>query len=126
MTYFLVLFLPIEVNNRQRTFKSLLSGVPQGSFLEPLLFNIFINDYIGFIKNSSLHNFADDNTITAFEKDITLLKETPQNEAEIAIQQFKGNFMIVKPSRFQVMIINRFEKMENKDEMYIDRKKITS
>ena len=34
--------------------------------------------------------------------------------------------MIVKPSRFQVMIINRFEKMENKDEMYIDRKKITS
>ena len=86
MTYFLVLFLPIEVNNRQRTFKSLLSGVPQGSFLEPLLFNIFINDYIGFIKNSSLHNFADDNTIKAFEKDITLLKETPQNEAEIAIQ----------------------------------------
>ena len=86
MTYFLVLFLPIEVNNRQRTFKSLLSGVAQGLFLEPLLFNIFINDYIGFIKNSSLYNFADDNTITAFEKDITLLKETPQNEAEIAIQ----------------------------------------
>ena len=85
MTYFLVLFLPIEVNNRQRTFKSLLSGVSQGSFLELLLFNIFINDYIGF-KNSSLYNFADDNTITAFEKDITLLKETPQNEAEIEIQ----------------------------------------
>ena len=85
MTYFLVLLLPIEVNNRQRTFKSLLSGVSQGSFLEPLLFNIFINDYIGF-KNSSLYNFADDNTITAFEKDITLLKETPQNEAEIEIQ----------------------------------------
>ena len=125
MTYFLVLFLPIEVNNRQRTFKSLLSGVSQGSFLEPLLFNIFINDYIGF-KNSSLYNFADDNTITAFEKDITLLKETPQNEAEIEIQQFKGNFMIVKPGKFQAMIINRFEKMENKDEMYIDRKKITS
>ena len=85
MTYFLVLFLPIEVNNRQRTFKSLLSGVSQGSFLELLLFNIFINDYIGF-KSSSLYNFADDNTITAFEKDITLLKETPQNEAEIEIQ----------------------------------------
>ena len=34
--------------------------------------------------------------------------------------------MIVKPGKLQAMIINRFEKMENKDEMYIDRKKITS
>ena len=51
----------------------------------PLLFNIFINDLIGFIKKSSLYYFADDNTITAFEKDITLLKETLQNEAEIEI-----------------------------------------
>ena len=41
---------------------------------------------IGFIKKSSLYNFSDDNTIPAFEKDITLFKETAQNEAEIAIQ----------------------------------------
>ena len=94
--------------------------------LGPLLFNIFINDLIGFIKKSSLYYFADNNTITAFEKDITLLKETLQNEAEIAIQWFKDNFMIVNPGKFQAMIINRFGKMENKHEMYIDNKKITS
>ena len=80
--------------------------------LGPLLFNIFINDLIGFIKKSSLYNFADDNTITAFEKDITLLKETLQNEAEIGIQWFQDNFMIVNPREFQAMIINRFGKME--------------
>ena len=90
--------------------------------LGPLLFNIFINDLIGFIKKSSLYYFADDNTITAFEKDITLLKETLQNEAEIAIQWFKGNFMIVNPGKFQAMIINRFRRMENKHEMYSDNK----
>ena len=49
------------------------------------LFNIFINDLIGFIRKSSLYNFADENTIVAFEKDITLVKETLQNEAEILI-----------------------------------------
>ena len=116
----------LNLNNIQSIFKTLLSGVPQGSILGPLLFNIFINDLIGFIKKSSLYNFADDNTITAFEKDITLLKETLQNEAEIAIQWFKGNFMIVNPGKFQAMIINRFGKMENKHEMYIDKKKIAS
>ena len=115
----------VNLNNVQSTFKTLLSGVPQGLILGQL-FNIFINDLIGFIKKSLLYNFADDNTIAAFEKDITLLKETLQNEAEIAIQWFKGNFMIVNPGKFQAMIINRFGKMENKHEIYIDNKKITS
>ena len=34
--------------------------------------------------------------------------------------------MIVNPGKFQAMIINRFEKMKNKHEMYIEHKKITS
>ena len=116
----------INVNNMQSTFQTLLFGVPQGLVLGPLLFNVFINNLIGFIKKSSLYNFAGDNTITAFEKDIALLKETLQNEAEIAIQWFKDNFMIVNPGKFQAMVINRFGKMENKHEMYIENKKITS
>ena len=61
-----------NVNNIQSTFQALLSRVPQRSILEPLLSNISMNDIIGFL--------------TAFEKDITLLKDTLQNEAEIIIQ----------------------------------------
>ena len=55
---------------------------------------------------------------TAFQKDITLLKETLQTEAEIAIQSFKDNFMIVNPGNFQAMVINRFRKMENRHEKF--------
>ena len=61
-----------NVNNIQSTFQTLLSRVPQRSILEPLLSNISMNDIIGFL--------------TAFEKDITLLKDTLQNEAGIIIQ----------------------------------------
>ena len=34
--------------------------------------------------------------------------------------------MIVNPGKFQATVINRFEKTENKHEMYIENKKITS
>ena len=108
----------VNVNNIQSTFQTLLSGVPKGSILRLLLINMFINDLTGFIKKSSLYKFAD--------SDITLLKEAPQNEAEIANQWFKDNFMIVKPGKFQAIVINRFGKMENKHEMFIENNIIRS
>ena len=47
---------------------SVAQGVPQGSILGPLIFNIFINDIFYALKKvCNLYNYADDNTLFCME-----------------------------------------------------------
>ena len=86
---------------------TMVSGVPQGSILGPMLFNLFINDITYFFENSDLYNYADDNTISAFANTISELIKTLENESEIAIDWLNSNHMIANPDKFQAIIIDR-------------------
>ena len=48
----------IRTNNIFSAFQNILSGVPQGSILGSILFNIFLSEMFLRIKNSHLHNFC--------------------------------------------------------------------
>ena len=92
----------VKINNTYSVFQVLLSGVPQGSILGSILFNIFINDLLLWIENAELHNFADDNTLSCTEKPLEESIKSLASQSEKAVQWFKENMMIVKPDNFQV------------------------
>ena len=48
-------------------------GVSQGSILDPLLFNLSINDLFFFILIALVHNFEDDITLSAFAETVSKL-----------------------------------------------------
>ena len=53
----------VKIGSTLNDWLDIVSGVPEGSVLGPLLFNVYVKDLIYFIQNTDICNFADDNTI---------------------------------------------------------------
>ena len=75
----------VKINNTYSDYNEIISGVPQGSILGPILFNLSINDLFFFIEIASMHNFADDNTLSAWGETLFKLIDALESESNIAI-----------------------------------------
>ena len=109
---------------KKSDFQKIISGVPQGSITGPILFNFSINDLFFFVSSASMHNFADDNSLSAAAKTVTELKNTLQSESEVIINWFKNNKMIVNPEKFQAIILDKQKHDYSNETIKFDNKTV--
>ena len=59
----------VKLGNSYSSWENISAGIPQGSVLSPLLFNVFMNNLAYVIKQSKLSGYADDTQISYADKD---------------------------------------------------------
>ena len=99
-----------RINTSYSTWLELISGVPQGSILGPLLFNIYLNDLFFILDETEICNYADDTGLHVCDKDLGEVIRRLEHDARLAIEWFESNYMKLNSSKCKVLIAgHRFE-----------------
>ena len=94
----------VKVNSNYSSWKEIINGVPQGSILGPLLFNIYLSDLFLFIKETNVANYADDNTLYVCEKDMDLVINKLEHDCEDLITWVSNNTLKANPNKFHLLL----------------------
>ena len=95
----------VRVNNNFSSWEKIIAGVPQGSILGPLLFNIFINDLFVFVSSSNLSNYADDNTLYASGFNLEEVKKCLSTDFDAVTKWFYENHMALNAGKCHFMCL---------------------
>ena len=94
-----------KINSTYNSWLDVKSGVPQGSVLGPLLFNIFINDIFYAIEASEICKFVDDNMIYALSHNAESKIAKLETDIYSTLKWFESNSLVENPLKYQVMFL---------------------
>ena len=113
----------VEYNNHKSTIKLINSGMPQGSFLEPLGFIIYVNDIPNSVPDLSLILFADDTSAFTSHKDLSTLNNIMNNGLGKLNTWFKSNKLSLNLKKTNYMLLgsrNKTNQCKDKFKLSID------
>ena len=94
----------VKVNHKYSSWNEITTGVPQGSVLGPLLFNIFLSDIFSFFQDSDLANYADDNTPYTCKHDTKSVLDKLQMDANELIKWVENNTLKANPDKYHLLL----------------------
>ena len=101
----------VKINTTFSSWSELLKGVPQGSVLGPLLFNLYLNDLF-FNLTCDACNFADDTTPFVSSMNLDEVLEKLEQNVEICLNWFNENYMKMNPEKSHLLIAGNKENKE--------------
>ena len=93
-----------KVNKTFSAWSDIKSGVPQGSILGPLLFNVYVNDMFYFVGSSDVANYADDTTPYTVNKTMDALLNSLENDTSTLTRWFYDNYLKMNVDKCHLLV----------------------
>ena len=104
MSYLRNRYQRTKVNGEYSSWEELLTGVPQGSVLGPLLFNIYLNDLLYAVENAEICNFADDTTPHSSGYDLKEVMIDVEHDCSLLVEWFRDNYLTLNADKCHLLV----------------------